>query len=397
MNILYVSSLVSDRLFEDFVSKSLTKEFVGQKYHGLFARGLAKNLKADSVTALSQPPIAKNFWKCKDYEAGVTYRYIPILHIPFLKQVFSFLYSFLFTLYWAIKHLGQDKVIICSVMRLYQYIPVQLAMKFFTCTKVTVACDVPWMTLLQVSNTHTRLSYKTRLSIALSKKVCASFDLYILLTEAMNSILNPNQKPHIVIEGFSDVTMKKVANELALKNKKDVVMYAGGLNEAYGILNLVEAVKKSSNPDIELWLFGNGDLSQILQQETNSRIKYFGGRSNKEVVQAEIEATLLINPRPTTGEYTHYSFPSKTLEYMASGTYTLTTQLAGIPSEYYNYCGIIDDFDTSGIQHAIEATLTLGRQELHHRGMQGKMFVLTQKNNVVQTAKVIDFINQFKR
>ncbi len=52
MRILYISSLVSDKLFEDFISKSLTKGFVGQKYHGLFARGLAENLGPDSVTAL---------------------------------------------------------------------------------------------------------------------------------------------------------------------------------------------------------------------------------------------------------------------------------------------------------------------------------------------------------
>lgn len=396
MKILYISSLISDNLFESFVAKSETKGYVGQKYHGLFVRGLTENLGAGSVTALSQPPISKTFIKIKDYEDGVKYRYIPIINIIFVKQVVFFIYSLFYTLYWSIKNHKEEKVIICSIMRIYQYLPAKIASFFFPCIKVTIACDVPWMTTIQVAGAKKKLSHKENLSIWLSKKLCSSFDLYILLTQKMTDVLNPKKRPYIVVEGFSDIKMKDIPNEYGNKNAKDVILYAGGLNAVYGVLDLVKAVKNINNSNIELWLYGNGDVAEQLKNEVDSRIKYFGARSNKEVVKAELEATLLINPRPTTGEYTHYSFPSKTMEYMASGTYTLTTRLAGIPDEYYDYCFPIEDFSTEGIRLSIERALLLGRQELYRRGLEGKEFVLDKKNNIVQASKVIEFINNYK-
>lgn len=279
-------------------------------------------------------------------------------------------------------------------MRIYQYIPIRLASLFYSCKTVTVACDVPWMTTVQVLGASSKLSPKVRLSIWLSKKLCSSFDLYVLLTESMSSVLNPRNKPYIVVEGFCDINMNKSVNSLSGKDKKDVVIYAGGLNKEYGIMQLVEAVKSIKNENIELWLYGTGNLSKQLLAESDKRIKYWGARSNLEVVEAEIKAMLLINPRPTSGEYTKYSFPSKTMEYMVSGTYTLTTKLSGIPDEYFDYCGCIDSSTSEDIARAIDNALNLGREELHARGLKAKRFVLSEKNNMIQIQKVVSFIKQ---
>ena len=59
--------------------------------------------------------------------------------------------------------------------------------------------------------------------------------------------------------------------------------------------------------------------------------------ARKQGVAEELKATLLVNPRPTTEEFTIYSFPSKNMEYMASGTPLLTTKLPGMPEEYHQY------------------------------------------------------------
>lgn len=394
MKVLYISSLVSDGLFEEFIAKSQTKGYVGQKYHGMFVRGLVGNLEKKDVLVLSHPPISKSFCRFKDEEDGVRYRYVPLFNIPIVKQIISFVYCFFYALYWGFRNIGKEKVIICSIMRIYQYIPIRLASLFYSCKTVTVACDVPWMTTVQVLGASSKLSTKVRLSIWLSKKLCSSFDLYVLLTESMSSVLNPRNKPYIVVEGFCDINMNKSVNSLSGKDKKDVVIYAGGLNKEYGIMQLVEAVKSIKNENIELWLYGTGNLSKRLLAESDKRIKYWGARSNLEVVEAEIKAMLLINPRPTSGEYTKYSFPSKTMEYMVSGTYTLTTKLSGIPDEYFDYCGCIDSSTSEDIARAIDNALNLGREELHARGLKAKRFVLSEKNNMIQIQKVVSFIKQ---
>ena len=248
MKIIYISSFVSDKLFNDLVSQSLTTGYVGQKYHGMFIRGLVKNLGDNNVVALSQPPINKRFCKLKEAEDGIKIRYVPIIPIPIIKQTIYFIYSFFYALYWGLRNIHEDKVIICSIMRIYQYIPIRIASLFFgKCKKITVACDVPWMTTIQVSGSKSKLSPKVRLAIWMSKKMCASFDMYIVLTEEMSKVLNPYNKPYIVVEGFCDVRMNDIQNHLTDKYEKDIVIYAGGLNKEYGILELVQAVRSIEN------------------------------------------------------------------------------------------------------------------------------------------------------
>ena len=168
------------------------------------------------------------------------------------------------------------------------------------------------------------------------------------------------------------------------------------MNLKYGIHKLVEAVKKLNDKNVELWLYGTGDMNEALQNEDSKYVKFWGPKSNQEVVAAELRASILINPRPTEDEYTRYSFPSKTLEYMVSGSYTLTTRLAGIPLEYFDYCGVIDDYSIDGITSALRDTLKMSTIKLHEKGMIAKAFVLENKNNNKQAKRVIEFIYEIK-
>lgn len=389
MKILYLSSVTSDQLFADLFDKGLTTGYVGQKYHGMFIKGLECHMENDDITVLSQPPTSSRSTILKEKQRKINFRYVPIIPIPILKQFIAICYNFFYAFFWCLRNIKHEKVIICSIMRIYQFVPILLISYLFFCKKITIACDIPWMTMTQTK--VSKPSLKQKIIIRISKKLCSIFDAYILLTESMNKLLNPKKRPYIVVEGFCDINMANKYNRLQEKYDKSVIIYAGGLNVKYGIGELIQAVEKIQNYDVELWLYGQGDISTN-SLKFNTKIKCLGPRSNDEVVDSELKATLLVNPRPTGGEYTHYSFPSKTLEYMASGTYTLTTKLAGIPAEYFNYCGVIEDESSEGIEKAINAVLSLGREELHRRGVMAKEFVLANKNNVMQTKKVINLI-----
>ena len=53
------------------------------------------------------------------------------------------------------------------------------------------------------------------------------------------------------------------------------------------------------------------------------------------------------------GEYTKYSFPSKTMEYLLSGSKVVMYRLAGIGEEYYQYIRTIDNVDAATMARAI--------------------------------------------
>ena len=101
-----------------------------------------------------------------------------------------------------------------------------------------------------------------------------------------------------------------------------------------------------------------------------------------------------MNPRPTHEEFVKYSFPSKTMEYMASGTPVLTTRLPGMPKEYYPYVDFIEEESAAGIAAALKAVLTRSDEELFQKGQKARAFVLEGRNNVVQAKRILTMLER---
>ena len=144
-------------------------------------------------------------------------------------------------------------------------------------------------------------------------------------------------------------------------------------------------------PNTRLEIYGPGDYVKELQQiaQSDSRVFYGGMLLNTEIVKKEQEAALLVNPRPTHEEFVKYSFPSKTMEYMASGTPVLTTRLPGMPKEYYPYVDFIEEESAAGIAAALKTVLSASDEELFAKGNAARAFVLDGRNNVVQAEKLL--------
>ena len=81
---------------------------------------------------------------------------------------------------------------------------------------------------------------------------------------------------------------------------------------------------------------------------------------------------------------------------MASGTPVLSAKLEGIPEEYNDYLYYFDDKKDGDLARKIREILDTPTDELEKRGSDIKSFVLSQKNNVLQSKKIIDFITENK-
>ena len=119
-----------------------------------------------------------------------------------------------------------------------------------------------------------------------------------------------------------------------------------------------------------------------------------GIRPNAEIVGKEQRAALLVNPRPSAPEYTKYSFPSKNMEYMVSGTPILTTKLPGMPKEYYPYVYLLEDETPKGITEKLQEIFGLSLEEREEMGANARGFVLQHKSNVAQAKKILKFIEE---
>ena len=215
------------------------------------------------------------------------------------------------------------------------------------------------------------------------------YDGYVLMTEQMNQLINTKKKPYRIIEGMVDCKIKMNSVNVNKKSTK-IILYSGGLYEEYGVKVLIEAFMLLSQKNISLSIYGSGSMVNDIKRfsEIDSRIHYYGVIANDEVVKAQQKATLLVNVRPSDQEYTKYSFPSKNIEYMASGTAVATTILPGIPAEYYDYVYVLDTENIEGIRCTLDTILSKPFDELKNKGASAKAFVINHKSNYHQAHKI---------
>lgn len=381
MKILYGFSNCTDRLYAElFRDKPVAVLQPDQKYHGLLVRGLAANgaeVRCVSGLPVNRAVTKKLFLHEKDErEAGAEYHYIKTVNLPLFRQLGIYCGSR--------RSVGKDcDVILCDCLNLANAFGMIAGAKKRKKPVVLIVTDLP---------EFQRGGFLRRLN----EKMFEKADGFILLTEQMNEKINPAGKPYIVLEGHSDSALPALAPEEKTESKtgKQIVLYSGSLMKLYGIRNLVEGFLKADLPAAELHIYGDGDyraeLEEICKREPS--IRYFGSRPNAEVVAAQQRAALLVNPRPSAPEYTKYSFPSKTMEYLASGTPTLTTRLPGIPRDYDAYLNYIDDETPEGIAAALQAVLSRPRDARGEQGARARKFVLEEKSNVVQAKKILAFV-----
>lgn len=220
------------------------------------------------------------------------------------------------------------------------------------------------------------------------------YDAYVYLTKEMSEVINP-QKPYVVVEGVADVRYAKKP-DIKEKSTPAAIMYAGMLHKKYGILNLIEAFCKLRKDDAELWLFGDGSCVQEIKEycELNDKIKYFGNTTRDKVLEYERKATLLVNVRDPADSFTKYSFPSKTIEYMLSGTPVLTTKLQGIPEEYFEYIFSLSDVSVESIAKTLEEILDHSQADLCELGNRAQEFIIQNKKSRDAGRKIIQLIEK---
>lgn len=220
------------------------------------------------------------------------------------------------------------------------------------------------------------------------------FDGYVLLTEQMNAVVNPKNKPHIIMEGLCAPVLPSPCKK---KASPRIILYTGSLwKHDAGIEYLTEGFIQANIPDCELHYYGVGELVSWLE-EVNKKypnVKYMGSRTNEEIVKKQCEATLLVNPRPSGEEFCKYSFPSKTIEYMASGTPVLMTRLPGVPEEYFEHVYALDDGTADGVCEKLGELFSLGNAALTENGMKARSYIGQNKNNNSQAERISLFIER---
>lgn len=400
MKILLLGSLISVEQMEQLNRNSQEKASVAPvNYETMLAKGLVDN--GAEVDALSVPAVAayphsiyKHIEeKQETLEGSIRVQWVPFVNVQGLKQISIQRNVERLLDQWLEENRDiQDKVVLMySIYPPYSEPAVRLCRKH-GCHLCAVIADLPEYMYSWKNMKGFRGWYSKRLSEKMLE-LQVQCDSYILFTQPMAAKMGIENKPYMVSEGFCDASIFDDIPEQEKYPRKTIV-YGGNLSRLYGIQNLVKGFMQT-DLDAELHLYGAGGDAAFIEECTkqDSRIKFHGRVDRKTLLTALKRAYLLVVNKPTSDDYSNYSFSSKILEYMASGTPVLTTRVGGMPEEYYPYLYFIDDETPQGIAKAIEAVLALSENALAEKGQAAKQFAITAKNYLSQTNDILDFLS----
>lgn len=399
MKILLLGSLISAAQMEQLNSNSKEKASVAPvNYETMLAKGLVEN--GAKVDTLSVPAVAafphsiyKHIaGKQETIENNIQIHWVPFINIQGLKQLTIKKNVEKLLEQWLQENKDvKDKVVLMySIYPPYTEPAVRLC-KEYGCHLSAVITDLPEYMYSWKNMKGLRGWYSKKLSEKMLE-LQGRCDSYILFTKPMATKMGIEDKPFMVSEGFCDAS---IFDDIPDQEKcpRKTIVYGGNLSRLYGIQNLVKGFMQT-DLDAELHLYGAGGDATFIEEcaKQDSRIKFFGRVDRKTLLVALKKAHLLVVNKPTADDYSNYSFSSKILEYMASGTPLLTTKVGGMPEEYWKYCYFIVDETCDGIAQTIKSVMEKTAEELRNKGVRARKFAIEQKNCFTMVKEITDFL-----
>ena len=387
MDVLYLSHLCSTREYERmFRVFGTTTSHAAQKFHRLLVEGLTD--AGYSVDALTQRILAhyikEESIRPQEDENGVHYIYLSCKKGKLQNRLHTLTSAFFQICKWHKTH--PDGVVICDTILGELSLALWLASRIYHIKSVGLVTDVP-----SIFAGETRTGIKA-IPFKIKNAVIFSYQSYIFLTEQMNQTLNPHNRPYVIIEGIVDRHVTDKPNNIEEKYPEKVCIMAGQLEKFFGVDALIDSFRQVDCPNARLLFYGYGASVETIKEaeKEDSRIHFCGQLTNEQMVQEERRATLLINPRMPEGQWTAYSFPSKNMEYIASGTPMFANKLPCIPDEYYQHFYYPEEPNL--FTQKLQEVLCLDKKTLHAKGMEAQSWIVSNKNPQKQVKKLAEML-----
>ena len=218
-------------------------------------------------------------------------------------------------------------------------------------------------------------------------------DGFIALTNGLNTLYNDSNKPNIIIEGIVDNKVDVIPHI----EYKPYFFFGGSLLPRYGINELIDGFKKLNRDDAKLIIAGHtGNDKSILEMISgNPNIDFVGTLDINSVLSYEAGAIANINPRPFSEDLDRFSIPSKTIEYLTSGSITISVRNSKLKPYFDEEILWINNSTADDICWAMGTVLGMSEEDRKKIGQNAKekvqsLFSLDQVNQ-----KLVQFLTLF--
>lgn len=257
---------------------------------------------------------------------------------------------------------------------------------------VAIVTDAPSLPTVYDNRMSTAMKAVDR---RLIRRGLAAMDGVIALTPTLLEEF-ASGRPSLLMEGIAaDVPCASPRGNAA--SPQPVVVYAGGLHESYGVLDLLASVNYAREA-WELRIYGRGPVEGRIREAAgrDARIKFAGAVPPDSMPSVYAIADILVNPRPADGALAARSFPSKLLEYMSTGVSVVTTDLPTLPTDYREHL-VIAQAGARGLAHAIDRVAAETPESRRSRGEHAREFILSTRGSKPQGQSIKGFLQELRR
>lgn len=208
--------------------------------------------------------------------------------------------------------------------------------------------------------------FKNKIYASFQMNTVRQFDKVVTLSKRSEKILKSKQKIYCMEGGISEEVYSYFA-EMNEVHSPIRLNYSGLLHPVMGVDLLLEAFKKVTRSDVRLYISGKGPLKDKVIQASreDSRIIYTGFLSYDEYLKQLKEADILINPRNMELKENYNNFPSKIMEYLATGKMIVSTKFYGC--ERFPKDIVFSDSTVAQLKENIEFGVILVSENIRNR------------------------------
>lgn len=325
--------------------------------------------------------------------AGIPVTLLPYINLPVIKLVQIGIQAFTFLVVSSIRTAllsrGAPKLVALCYNASLPFGPFVLLAARLTGTVAVVTLNDVFVPGELIPNNVWR-----RLDFAAVKSILPRFDGFIAVTDRIMAELAPGRTYIRVEGGISEDLLRERLADRQKPGHRFVIGVAGSLTKANGILEILDAFQLLEGDKWQLRIAGTGPLNANVEGAVtrDQRIEWLGSIPFASVLDLYAEADVLINMRLTKKIKSDFFFPSKMMEYLASGTPVITTCTGHAEEEYGSFVFLLRDESPSGLATVVREVASKSPDELRAYGARAREYMCANKSWRVQGRRIAEYI-----
>lgn len=318
-------------------------------------------------------------------------RYIPIKHIckPFIEEIFCGIQVFFNVLQWA-RSTEKRKVLVLNAPNEVMT-PLGMLKKLGYIDIYSILIDSPYTNKDQSSM---YLRWKKKFATKGLEKLneCSGV---ILLNEHSADVMKLRVPHKTVLLGFEPFEIGYSADRYCgIRGRKKRLLYAGSLSTVNGIKEMLNALALLPEDEYVIDICGQGSDDCLVERyaHKHSNCRFHGRVEQTELNRLYENADLAMNFRLPDNDDNDYSFPSKLISYLYSGSLVISSDFSSMPDAYRDFIFIVKDLCPETIANEIERIFMLEETTLTDIAARARSFVLENQSWDQVAKEIVSFI-----